>query len=108
MYNNQAHKSTKSSPFFLEYSRYPWAGLTLNPDTTSTNLNNVMKAQLEAQEQAKAALTLAAECMKWYYNKGIQLISFKVGNLVLLKMKDYQKTEAGLRSKYNRLFKILE
>ena len=31
-----------------------------------------------------------------------------MGNLVLLKMKDYQKTEAGLRSRYNRLFKILE
>ena len=63
-YNNQAHESTKSSPFFLEYSRHPRVGPTLNLDTTSTDLNNVMKVRLEAQEQVKAALTLAAEHMK--------------------------------------------
>ena len=102
------HKNIKSSPFFLKYNRYPKAEPILNLDTTSTDLNNVMKAQLEAQEQVKAALTLAAEYIKWYYNKDIQLIPFKVSNLVLLKIKDYQKTEAELRPRYNRLFKILE
>ena len=54
-------------------------GPILNSDTTSIDLNNIMKA----------VLTLAAECMKWYYNKGVQLISFKVGDLILLKMKNY-------------------
>ena len=61
----------KSSPFFLEYGRHPRAGPTLNPDMTSIDLNNVMKAQLKVQKQVKAALTLAAECMKWYYDKDV-------------------------------------
>ena len=64
IYNNQAYESIKSSPFFLEYSRYPRVGSTLNLNTTSMNLNDVMKAWLEAQEQIKATLTLAIKCMK--------------------------------------------
>ena len=71
IYNNQVHKSIKSSLFFLEYGRYSRAELTLNPDTTSTDLNNVIKAQLKIQEQVKAILILTVECMKQYYNKDV-------------------------------------
>jgi len=42
----------------------------------------------KALEQAKAALTLVAERMKWYYDKKVQSFSFKVGNKVLLNLKD--------------------
>ena len=70
-YNNQAYESTKLSLFFLEYRRHPRAGPILNSDITSIDLNNVMKTRLEVQEQVKAALTLAAEHIKWYYDKGI-------------------------------------
>ena len=42
-YNNQAHESTKSSPFFLEYRRHLRVGPTLNLDTTSMDLNDVMR-----------------------------------------------------------------
>ena len=54
----------KSSSFFLEYGRHPQMEPTLNLDTTSTDLNNVMRAWLKIQEQVKAALTLAAEYIK--------------------------------------------
>jgi len=47
-------------------------------------------------EQAKAALTLAAERMKWYYDKKVQSVPFKVGDKVLLNLKDYQTTEQAL------------
>jgi len=47
-------------------------------------------------EQAKAALSLAAERIKWYYDQKVQNVSFKVGNKVLLSLKDYQTTEQVL------------
>jgi len=59
-------------------------------------------------EQAKAALTLAAERMKWYYDKKVQSIPFKVGNKVLLNLKDYQTTEQALQPRYKGPFKIIE
>jgi len=44
-------------------------------------------------EQAKVALTLVAEKMKWYYDKKVQSVPFKVSNKVLLNLKDYQTME---------------
>jgi len=59
-------------------------------------------------EQAKAALTLAAERMKWYYDKKVQSVPFKVGDKVLLNLKDYQTMEQALRPWYKGPFKIIE
>jgi len=67
-----------------------------------------MYKRQEALEQVKAALTLAAERIKWYYNKKVQSIPFKVGNKVLLNLKDYQTTEQALRSWYEGPFEIIE
>jgi len=50
----------------------------------------------KALEQAKAALTLAVERMKWYYDKKVQSVLFKVSDKVLLNLKDYQTTERAL------------
>ena len=55
-------------------------------------------------EQAKAALTLAVERMKWYYDKKVQSVLFKVGNKVLLNLKDYQTTQP----RYEGPFEIIE
>ena len=59
-------------------------------------------------EQAKAALTLAVERMKWYYDKKVQSVLFKVGNKVLLNLKDYQTTEQALQPQYEGPFEIIE
>ena len=59
-------------------------------------------------KQAKAAFTLAAERMKWYYNKKVQSILFKVGDKMLLNLKDYQTTEQALRPWYKEPFEIIE
>ena len=59
-------------------------------------------------EQAKAALTLAAERMKWYYDQKVQSIPFKVGDKVLLDLKDYQTTEQALQPWYEGPFEIIE
>jgi len=95
-YNNQIHEGTKDSPFFLEYSRNPQAGPSLVKESLQRDLNDLMYKRQEALEQAKAALTLAMERMKWYYNKKVQSIPFKVGSKVLLNLKDYQTMEQAL------------
>ena len=92
-YNNQAHEGTKDSPFFLEYGRNLRAGPSLVKESLQRDLNDLTYKQQEALEQAKAALTLAAERMKWYYDKKVQSVPFKVGNKVLLNLKDYQTME---------------
>ena len=107
-YNNQAHESTKHSPFFLEYGRHPRAGPTLTKEFDSVTLDDVMRDRQEAQEHAKAALTLAAERMKWYYDEKVQSVPFKVGDKVLLNLKDYQTTRRALNARYEGPFEIIE
>jgi len=47
-------------------------------------------------EQVKAAFTLAVERIKWYYDQKVQSILSKVGNKMLLNLKDYQTMEQAL------------
>jgi len=68
----------------------------------------MMQQRFEAQEQAKAALKLAAEKMKWYYDKGVQNIPWKVGDNVMLDLRDYQCTERALQPRYEGPFKVIE
>jgi len=107
-YNNQAYEGIKESLFYLEYGRHPRAGPILVKESPQRDLNNLTYKRQEALEQAKAALTLAVERMKWYYNKKVQSILFKVGDKVLLNLKDYQTTEQALQPWYEGLFKIIE
>jgi len=71
-------------------------------------LNDLTYKKQEALEQAKAALTLAAERMKWYYDKKVQSVPFKVGDKVLLNLKNYQTTERALRPQYKGPFEMIE
>ena len=95
-YNNQVYKGIKESPFYFEYGRHPRAGPILVKELPQRDLNDLMYKRQEVLEQAKVALTLAAEKMKWYYDKKVQSILFKVGNKVLLNLKDYQTMEQAL------------
>jgi len=107
-YNNQAHKGIKESLFYLEYGRHPRAGPILVKELPQRDLNDLTYKRQEALEQAKAALTLVAERIKWYYDKKVQSIPFKVGNKVLLNLKDYQTMEQALQPQYKGLFEIIE
>jgi len=71
-------------------------------------LNDLTYKRHKALEQAKAALTLIVERMKWYYDKKVQSVPFKVGNKVLLNLKDYQTMGKALQPWYEELFKIIE
>jgi len=107
-YNNQAYEGIKESPFFLEYGRYLRAGPILVKESPQKDLNDLTYKWQEVLEQAKAALTLAAERMKWYYDQKVQSVLFKVGNKVLLNLKDYQTIEQALWPQYKGPFKIIE
>jgi len=107
-YNNQVHKGIKESPFYLEYGRYLKAGPILAKELLKRDLNDLTYKRQEALEQTKAALTLAVERMKWYYDKKVQSILFKVGNKVLLNLKDYQTMERALQPRYEGPFEIIE
>lgn len=95
-YNNQAHESTKSSPFFIEYGRHPRAGPFVIKSASHPEISDYENARKEAQEQAKAALTLAAERMKWYYNQHIAKVPFKQGDRVMIDTRNWQTTERKL------------
>ncbi|PSS36937.1 hypothetical protein PHLCEN_2v1213 [Hermanssonia centrifuga] len=107
-YNNAAHEGTKETPFFLEYGRHPRAGPTLTKEVHRTDLNDITWNRQQAQEQAKAALKLAAERMKWYYDQGVQKVPFKVGDKVLLDLCDYQTTGRKLNARYLGPYEIVE
>jgi hypothetical protein len=92
----------------VEYGFHPRAGPQIKKDTKDIDLNDIMKTRLEAQEQAKAALSVAAERMKWYYDRGTRAVTFKVGDLVLLNLKDYQRTGRALQPRYEGPFEIIE
>ena len=91
-YNNQAHEDIKESPFFLEYGRHPRVGPILVKELPQRDLNDLTYKR-QALEQAKVALTLAVERMKWYYDQKVQSVLFKVDDKVLLNLKDYQTIE---------------
>jgi len=82
--------------------------LILVKELLQRNLNDLTYKRQEALEQAKAAFTLVAERMKWYYDKKVQSVPSKVGNKVLLNLKDYQTTERALRPWYKGPFEIIE
>jgi len=107
-YNNQAHERIKESPFYLEYGRHLRAGPILVKESLQRDLNDLTYKRQEALEQGKAALTLAAEKMKWYYDKKVQSIPFKVGDKLLLNLKDYQTTEQALQPWYKEPFERIE
>ena len=71
-YNNQAYERTKESPFFLKYGRNLRSGPILVKKLLNKDLNDLTYRRQEALEQAKAALSLATERIKWYYDQKVQ------------------------------------
>ena len=53
-------------------------------------------------------MVLRQESPKWYYDKKVQSVPFKVGDKVLLNLKDYQTTEQVLQPQYKGPFEVIE
>ena len=87
-YNNAPSESTCLSPFYAEYGYNPRMAPDIPNPLNHPSLQTIFAARAEAQDQAKAALTLAAERMKWYFDQHRQEVHFKVGDQVLIKAAD--------------------
>jgi len=85
-YNNQVYKEIKEIPFYLEYGRHLRAGPILVKESPQRDLNNLTYKRHEALEQAKVALTLTVERMKWYYDKKVQSIDGNQRELIIEQM----------------------
>ena len=107
-YNNAAHESTKHFPFFFEYGRNFRAKPSIVKESSRKDLNEIFIARQTMQKQAKAALQLAANRMKWYYDQKVTKVPFKIEDKVLLKSEDYQTSEKALAFKYLEPFTIVK
>ena len=83
-YNNLPNESTRMSPFMVEYGYNPRMAPDVTGESQAPSLSDLFAHQAEAQEQAQASLTLAAERFKWYYDLHHGEIPFHVGDRVLL------------------------
>ena len=75
-------------PFFIEYGYNPKMAPDVRKELAFPSLEDVFHYRAEAREQAQASLVMAAEHMKWYYDKNRVDPPFKVGDKVLLKGRD--------------------
>jgi hypothetical protein len=87
-YNNTPSESTKLSPFFIEYGRNPQMAPDVHGQLQHPSLEELFLYREDAQNEAKASLSLAAERMKWYFDEHKQDVKFKVGDKVLIKGAD--------------------
>lgn len=109
-YNNAAHESTGLSPFYVEYGWNPRMAPDVTEGLEHPSLTDIFQNRAEAREQAQASLTMAAERMKWYYDKHKLEVPFKVGDKVLLKGKDMRirASSAKLSAKHYGPYEIVE
>ena len=88
-YNNKAHSSTKTLPFKANYGQDPRMGFEVRKKRKYKGAERFITKMKEIQEEAKAALEKAQEEMEKYVNrKRGEVNEYKVGDLVMLSIKD--------------------
>jgi hypothetical protein len=86
--NNRKQSAIDSSPFELNYGFSPNMDLTTSP-TKTLGAENYISNLKDAQEDAKAALTLTAERMKQFYDrKASEIPKYEKGEKVWLSTKN--------------------
>jgi len=89
MYNNKIHVTTKISPFKVNYGQDPRMGFEGRRKRKYKAAGKFIERMKKIQEEAKAALGKVQEEIKKFANrrrgKGEE---YRVGNLILLSMKD--------------------
>ena len=83
--NSRVHSATSQSPFFLNYGYNPEFTVAVGPSNTVPQAELRLKALREVQTDAKAALELAAERMKYFYDQNRSAApEFQPGDKVML------------------------
>jgi len=97
-YNNKIHAATKTSPFKANYSQDPRMGFEGRRKGKYEAAGKFVEKIKKIQEEAKAALGKAQEEMKRFGDrKRGKGEKYKVGDLVLLSMKDLKWQMKGRR-----------
>jgi len=99
VYNNKVHTATKTLLFKANYSQNPKMGFKGRRKGKYKAAEKFVKRMRKIQEEAKAALRKAQEEMKKFANrKRREEEEYRVGDLVLLSMKDLKWQMKGRRS----------
>ena len=92
-YNNKVQSSTGQSPFLTLYGYHPNMGTNLRREARNESAQQFATRIQELRKEAEASLKMASERMKLNYDKKRQESpSYKVGDLVLLNMKNIRTT----------------
>jgi len=98
-YNNKIHTAIKISPFKANYGQDPRMGFEGRRKGKYKAAGKFVERMKKIQEEAKAALEKAQEEMKKFANRRQgEGEEYKVGDLVLLSMKDLKWQMKGRRS----------
>ena len=88
-YNNKIYSSTKTSPFKANYRQDPRIGFEIRKKEKYERAEKFVAKIKEIQKKAKVVLRKAQEEMKKYADKKrAEFNEYKVGNLVMLSIKD--------------------
>ena len=98
-YNNKIHTATKTSSFKVNYGQDPRMGFKGRRKEKYEAARKFVEKMRKIQEEVKVALEKAQEEMKKFVNrKRGEEEEYKVGDLVLLSMKDLKWQIKGRRS----------
>jgi len=98
-YNNKIHTATKISPFKVNYGQDPRMGFEGRKKGKYEVAGKFVERIKKIQKEAKAALGKAQEEMKKFMNRRRrEEEEYRVGDLVLLSMKDLKWQMKGRRS----------
>jgi len=98
-YNNKAHSSTRTSPFKANYGQDSRMGFKGRKKGKYMGAEKFVEKMKEIQEEAKAALRKAQEDMRKYADrKRSDTEEYKVGDLVILSIKDLKYQMVGRRT----------
>ena len=98
-YNNKAYSSTQMTPFKANYGQNPRMGFKERKKGKYKGVKKFIKKMKEIQKEARAALGKVQDEMKKYVDKKRgEVDDYKVGDLVMLSMKDLKYQMVGRRT----------
>src|ERR1700760_501300 len=109
--NDHIHSATHQTPFYLTYGQHPWKGQTTGHVSISPDAESFHQKMVEIHSEARAALAIAADTMKHYYDRTRgKAIDYQVGSEVWLEgrhLSSYRPTKK-FEDRWYGPFKVLK
>jgi hypothetical protein len=100
--NNAHHEGLKNTPFYMNYQRNPLTPLTSQLPVTTTDSAGRIPKEYQLTRNQTIFLTRARRCLqsaqdrqKYYFDKNVTPVTFKVGQEVLLSTKNINLKHPG-------------